>query len=145
MRHLRPARALPVLAAVLSACVPLPPPGPPAVTRGALTPEASAPAAPKAVEYNLGETTVTQARFPEDSRFRNMPVRSNGLIAVPDEGAGPFQVVLILHGTYPGYPQIDHVDRWPCDLADERPNYPGLRLPGGTPGGERVRCAVDQH
>ena len=98
---------------LLAACVPIPP-------------EAPAPRAPQAVEYNLGETTITQARFPEDSRFRNMPVRLNGVIAVPDEGAGPFPVVVILHGTHPGCPEIDHVDRWPCDPADERPNYQGF-------------------
>ena len=39
---------------------------------------------PAAVEYNLGETTITQSMFPEDSRFRNMPVRLNGIIAVPN-------------------------------------------------------------
>jgi dienelactone hydrolase len=84
------------------------------------------PASPVAVEYNLGETTITQARFPEDSRFRHMPVRLNGVIAVPIEGTGPFPVVVILHGTHPGCPEIDHVDRWPCDPTDERPNYRGF-------------------
>ena len=130
MRCIRLAKALvafTVLAAALSACVPLPPAAPPPATRiAALPAEGIAPASPKAVEYNLGETTITQARFPEDSRFRNMPVRLNGVIAVPDEGAGPFPVVLILHGTHPGCPEIDHVDRWPCDPADERPNYRGF-------------------
>ena len=81
---------------------------------------------PTAVEYNLGETSITQARFPEDSRFRHMPVRLNGVIAVPTEGTAPFPVVVILHGTHPGCPEIDHVDRWPCDLADEQPNYRGF-------------------
>ena len=38
---------------------------------------------PPAVEYDLGEATVIQERFPTDSRFRNMPVRLNGLIAAP--------------------------------------------------------------
>ena len=33
---------------------------------------------------------------------------------------------MILHGTHPGCPEIDHVDRWPCDPADERPNYRGF-------------------
>ena len=130
MRCISLARALvafAVLAAALSACVPLPPAAPPAATRMAAMPaEGIAPASPKAVEYNLGETTITQARFPEDSRFRNMPVRLNGVIAVPNEGAGPFPVVLILHGTHPGCPEIDHVDRWPCDPAIERPNYRGF-------------------
>ena len=36
-------------------------------------------ALPPAVEYNLGDATIVQERFPEDSRFRNMPVRLNGL------------------------------------------------------------------
>ena len=93
----------------------------------AMPAEGIAPASPKAVEYNLGETTITQARFPEDSRFRNMPVRLNGVIAVPNEGAGPFPVVLILHGTHPGCPEIDHVDRWPCDPAGRAAELPGLR------------------
>src|SRR5512136_2497627 len=85
-----------------------------------------APASPKAVEYNLGEATIIQERFPADSRFRNMPVRLNGVIAVPTTGKGPFPVVVILHGTHPGCPEIDHVDRWPCDPADEQPNYQGF-------------------
>ena len=84
------------------------------------------PRLPVAVEYNLGETTITQARFPDDSRFHLMPVRLNGLVAVPVAGSGPFPVVVILHGTHPGCPEIDHVDRWPCDPADERPNYQGF-------------------
>ncbi len=79
-----------------------------------------------AVEYNLGETTIVQERFPEDSRFRAMTVRLNGMIAAPAEDAGPYPVVVILHGTHPGCPEIDHVDRWPCDPADERPNYQGF-------------------
>jgi hypothetical protein len=30
---------------------------------------------PAAVEYSLGETTIVQPRFPEESRFRHMPAR----------------------------------------------------------------------
>lgn len=88
------------------------------------TPPAPAPAA---VEYDLGEITVTQARFPEDSRFRHMPVRLNGLIAAPAAGEGPFPVVVIIHGTHPGCP-VDEmgVDRWPCDAALEQRNYRGF-------------------
>jgi dienelactone hydrolase len=89
-------------------------------------PTAIAPAPPKAVEYNLGEATIIQERFPTDSRFRNMPVRLNGVIAVPTTGEGPFPVVVILHGTHPGCPEIDHVDRWPCDPAVEQPSYQGF-------------------
>ncbi len=82
--------------------------------------------APIAVEYNLGETTIVQSNFPEESRFRHMPVRLNGVISVPTAGEGPFPVVMILHGTHPGCPEIDHVDRWPCDPEVERPNYRGF-------------------
>ncbi|MBK8984571.1 MAG: hypothetical protein IPM39_00580 [Chloroflexi bacterium] len=80
-----------------------------------------------AVEYNLGETTIVQQRFPEDSRFRNMPVRLNGLIAVPAGDDGPYPIVVILHGTHPGCP-VDEtdVDRWPCAPEDERANYRGF-------------------
>jgi hypothetical protein len=80
------------------------------------------------VEYNLGETTITQSMFAEDSRFRNMPVRLNGIIAVPEGDGGPYPVVVILHGNHPGcpVPEGDMVDRWPCDLEVERPNYRGF-------------------
>ena len=83
---------------------------------------------PVAVEYNLGDTTITQSTFPEDSRFRNMPVRLNGIIAVPDGDGGPYPVVIILHGNHPGcpVPEGDTVDRWPCDPEVERPNYRGF-------------------
>jgi len=43
---------------------------------------------PIAVEYNLGDAASVQARFPEDSHFRNMPVRLNGLIAAPSGEGG---------------------------------------------------------
>ena len=120
--------AMTIFAASLSACVPLPPAAPPPVTRMTAMPaEGIPPASPKAVEYNLGETTITQARFPEDSRFRNMPVRLNGVIAAPDEGTGPFPVVVILHGTHPGCPEDEMgIDRWPCDPEVERSNYRGF-------------------
>lgn len=84
-------------------------------------------ALPPAVEYNLGDATIVQERFPEDSRFRNMPVRLNGLIGVPSRGDGPFPVVVILHGTHPGCPLDDMgVDRWPCDPDVEQRNYSGF-------------------
>ncbi len=83
--------------------------------------------APLAVEYNLGETTIVQANFPEDSRFRDMPVRLNGVIAAPQGDGGPYPVVLILHGTHPGCPvDASDVDRWPCDPDVEQPNYQGF-------------------
>jgi len=83
---------------------------------------------PVAVEYNLGETTITQSMFAEDSRFRNMPVRLNGIIAAPNEDDAPHPVVVILHGNHPGCPitEGDMLDRWPCDPEVERPNYRGF-------------------
>jgi dienelactone hydrolase len=84
-------------------------------------------APPAAVEYNLGDATIIQERFPEDSRFRTMPVRLNGVIAEPSEGDGPFPVVVILHGTHPGCPLDEMgVDRWPCDPEVEQRNYSGF-------------------
>jgi len=82
---------------------------------------------PGAVQYNLAETTITQARFPEGNRFRYMPVRLNGVIATPDGKDGPYPVVVIMHGNHPGcpIPEGDMVDRWPCDPEVERPNYQG--------------------
>jgi len=80
-----------------------------------------------AVEYDLGETTIVQSRFPEDSRFHDMPVRLNGIIAAPSDGDGPYPVVLIFHGTHPGCPEQEGgVDRWPCDPEVEQPNYQGF-------------------
>ncbi len=57
-----------------------------------------------------------------------MPVRLNGLIAVPSGGEGPFPVVLVFHGNHPGcpIPPGDEVDRWPCAVEVERPNYRGF-------------------
>ena len=96
----------------------------------ATTPPAAAPVEPSlpaAVEYDLGEATVVQERFPEGDSFRNMPVRLNGVIAVPAEGDGPFPVVMIIHGTHPGCPEVEHgVDRWPCDPEVEQRNYSGF-------------------
>jgi hypothetical protein len=83
---------------------------------------------PVAVEYNLGETTITQSLFPKDSRFHNMPVRLNGLIAVPSGKDAPYPVVVILHGNHLGCPftEEDMLDRWPCDPEVEQPNYRGF-------------------
>ncbi len=78
------------------------------------------------MEYNLGDATVVQERFPEDSRFRNMPVRLNGVIAVPEGDGGPYPVAVILHGTHPGCPVMGDIDPWPCDPEEEQPNYRGF-------------------
>ena len=79
------------------------------------------------VEYDLGGATLVQQGFDADSRFRTMPVRVNGMIAVPEEGEGPFPVVMVLHGNHPGCPTDEGgVDRWPCDPEVEQANYAGF-------------------
>ena len=130
-----------ILLSLLAACQTLPPIGgeedspaassanTPSPTLSATVPETTTPASqlPTFVEYNLGDTTITQERFPEDSRFREMPVRLNGIMAIPGEGDGPYPVVLIIHGTHPGCPEDESgVDRWPCDPEVEQPNYRGF-------------------
>ncbi|HNS01702.1 MAG TPA: hypothetical protein PKM78_04900 [Anaerolineae bacterium] len=102
-------------------------PAPDATDAPAAGPTEAPAAPPTAVEYDLGETTILQQRFPEESRFRQMPVRLNGLIAAPTEGDGPFPVAVIIHGTHPGCP-VDEmgVDRWPCDSDVEQRNYSGF-------------------
>lgn len=129
--------ALTAIVLVLGACVPIPAPssGPVQATEGAtptsalaVEPQATAHLDdPAAVEYDLGEGTVIQERFPEGERFRTMPVRLNGLIAVPAGEGGPYPVVLILHGNHHGCPTDEMgVDRWPCDPEVEQPNYRGF-------------------
>lgn len=72
--------------------------------------------------YDLGDTTLLQDHFPEDSRFRNMPVRLQGVIGVPG-GEAAHPVVLILHGSH----QICLSDEaWPCPPDEEQPNYAGF-------------------
>ena len=130
---------------VLAACTLPPMPTPvPAATRPA-KPAASG-ELPAAVEYNLGEATIVQERFPEDSRFRNMPVQLNGLIAVPPGDGGPYPVVVIFHGTHPGCPEDETgVDRWPCDPEVEQPNYRGFEYLVRAAGRAGLRGPVDQH
>lgn len=119
---------------VLGACAPTPAPSPGALQATEVAPPAVEPQAPSdpgdlppAVEYNLGEGTIIQERFPEGERFRTMPVRLNGVIAVPGGEGGPYPVVLILHGNHHGCPTDEMgVDRWPCDPGVEQPNYRGF-------------------
>ena len=61
------------------------PPAPQAVALApaATQPGAEAPNPPPAVEYNLGDATLVQERFPEDSRFRNMPINGSVTLTLP--------------------------------------------------------------
>lgn len=74
------------------------------------------------INYNLGETTILQDHYPEDNRFRHMPVRLEGVIGAP-EGAGPYTAVLILHGSHVVCPGED---AWPCSEEGEQSNYAGF-------------------
>jgi dienelactone hydrolase len=111
---------------LLTACV-APPPSQPAAPTAQPLKTAAPGDLPPAVEYNLGDATIIQERFPEESRFRNMPVRLNGIIAAP-EGGGPHPVVVIFHGSHHGCPLVEErgLDVWPCDPAVEQPNYRGF-------------------
>lgn len=81
-----------------------------------------------AVAYDLGDTTIVQERFPEDSPFRHLPVRLVGAIAAPDPAAGPAPVILVLHGAHPACRDADGgvIDDWPCDPDREQRNDLGL-------------------
>lgn len=72
--------------------------------------------------YNLGDATIVQDHFPEDSQFRNMPVRLEGVIGVPESDT-THPVVLILHGSHDicGGEEI-----WPCPEDVEQKNYEGF-------------------
>ena len=81
---------------------------------------------PPAIEFNLGDASIIQPQFPLDSKFYTMPLRLNGMIAVPD-GAGPFPVVVIMHGQHGICPEVegqDMLQQWPC--VEEQPNYKGF-------------------
>jgi hypothetical protein len=81
---------------------------------------------PIVMTYNLGEEIITQEWFPAGDRFRDMPVRLEGVIGAPAAGAD-LPVVLILHGNHPGCPLNEFsVDAWPCAVEDEEPNYQGF-------------------
>ncbi len=91
------------------------------------SPPSASTLAVEAVDYDLGEATIVQQRFEAGNRFRDMPVRLNGRIAVPTQGSGPFPVVMVIHGTHPGCPVDESgVDRWPCDPQVEQANYAGF-------------------
>lgn len=78
-------------------------------------------------EYDLGDATVIQERFPTDSRFYNMPVTLRGVIGVP-EGDGPFPVALFIHGAYPfcSAPLVNEMDVYPCPPDDDLRQYAGF-------------------
>lgn len=94
------------------------------IALGALTTAAQE---PNVIAYELGEMTIVQERFAEDSRFRNMQVLLQGVLAMP-EGEGPFPVALILHGSYTfcTAPLANDVDPYPCPPEDDLRQYMGF-------------------
>ena len=74
------------------------------------------------IPYNLGDITLLQDQFPEDSPFHNMPAHLLGVIGVP-AGAGTHPVVLILHGSHQICPDSEI---WPCAVDEEQANYAGF-------------------
>jgi hypothetical protein len=99
----------------------------PAPTRPADPPPTPKPVEPETYSaqvssYSLGNGIILQEQFPEDSRFREMPVRLEGVIGVPEE-EGTYPIVLILHGSHFFCP---NEEIWPCPIEDEQPNYAGF-------------------
>ncbi len=84
-------------------------------------------AQPAAEEFDLGDSVITQAVFPAESRFSSMSVPLRGLVAVP-EGEGPFPVAIIVHGSYSfcTAPLINHADQWPCPDEYDLRQYRGF-------------------
>lgn len=107
-----------------------PTPTPTAMATLTAVPTAVPPSADRPLDemmaYSLGETTIVQSQFSEDSRFRNMPVTLDGVIGVPG-GDGQRPVVLIIHGNHPGCPadESGEAGQWPCDPEQEQRNYEG--------------------
>jgi dienelactone hydrolase len=88
--------------------------------------QAAATAQPQVESYDIGEATIVQADRPADDRFREMPVRLQGVLAVPD-GEGPFPVALIVHGAYQFCSTvIVEVDVYPCPPEDDLRQYEGF-------------------
>jgi dienelactone hydrolase len=79
------------------------------------------------VSYNLGETRVIQNQFTAGSRFYNMPVIMQGVLAVPS-GEGPFPVALILHGAYTFCSAVGEfdADAYPCLPESDLRQYEGF-------------------
>ncbi len=77
--------------------------------------------------YDLGDTSIFQTNFAQDSRFYEIAVRIQGVLAVP-EGDGPFPVVLFVHGAYMfcTAPMQGEADAYPCPPEDDLRQYEGF-------------------
>jgi dienelactone hydrolase len=83
------------------------------------------PAEVEAVPFDLGDATLVQAEFVPE-RVREMPVRLEGMVAVPPEGDN-LPLAVIVHGSHgSGCPSPDGVtEGWPCP-DEERRHYEGF-------------------
>jgi dienelactone hydrolase len=78
--------------------------------------------------YDLGRTMVVQRDQSRESRFREMPVALQGVIAVP-AGDGPYPVAVLVHGSYPFCDAAggdQEVDVYPCPPEADRRQYEGF-------------------
>ena len=94
-----------------------------------LTLPAVASAQPQVTSYDIGEATIVQSDFEADSPVHEMPVKLQGVLAVPD-GEGPFPVALLIHGVYEFCTTIDprdeEVDVYPCPPEGDLRQYEGF-------------------
>ena len=83
------------------------------------------PAAVEAVPFDLGDAALVQADFVPE-RVREMPVRLDGMIAVPPEGDS-LPLAVLIHGSHgSGCPSPDGVtEEWPCP-GEESLHYEGF-------------------
>ena len=82
--------------------------------------------------YDLGDVNIIQDQFAPDSRFYTMPVRLQGVLAVP-EGEGPFPVAVIVHGSYEFCTALGgEADVYPCPPEDDLHQYQGFSYLAGS-------------
>jgi len=79
----------------------------------------------KAVRFDLGESLLAQPWVAAE-KFRNLPIRLNGLIAAPPTGKN-LPIAIVIHGSHgSGCPSTDGMtENWPCP-GKETPHYEGF-------------------
>lgn len=83
-----------------------------------LPPSANPTVFPTVTTYDLGTVTLNQTGVATE--FQQMPLPLTGAIALP-AGAGPFPVVVLLHGRHPGchFAPAPATSTWPCPAGSE--------------------------
>jgi len=79
----------------------------------------------KAVPFDMGESLLAQPWVAAE-KFRDMPIRLNGLIAAPPTGKN-LPIAVVIHGSHgTGCPSTDGMtEDWPCP-DKETPHYKGF-------------------